>query len=367
MTTISFPSTPQMRVIAAGVRGNVPTLVWGGPGIAKSATLTDHGNKWGFLTKVIIGSIRDSTDFLGLPVEQNGRVTYSPPQWALEANAAEKSLIIFDEFTTSPASVMKAMLRVVQEREVGDLQLTDTVRILAIANPPDVAVDGNELAPPNANRFMHVDWSFDADTWLSDVLTNFEQTHVNSLDALTVPQTEANRARAAGLVTGYLRRNTASLNPGVPRGVDQAGRAWASPRAWTNLINVMAHIDPRDTTAQRLAVFGCVGEGEGRAFTEHLVAAGLIDPERVLADPTSVDWTNNRPDHLYALIGAVTSLVRSRGTAASWEQGMAAFTECYEQGRPDIPVTGVIDLLGSQPEGARLSARARNAFSRYVA
>lgn len=87
----------------------------------------------------------------------------------------------------------------------------------------------------------------------------------------------------------------------------------------------------------------------------------------MLADPTSVDWTNNRPDHLYALIGAVTSLVHSRGTAASWEQGMAAFTECYEQGRPDIRVTGVIDLLGCQPQGARLSTRARNAFSRYVA
>ncbi len=47
------------------------------------------------------------------------------------------------------------MLRILQEREVGELPLPATVALVATANPPAVAVDGWELPPPIANRLMH--------------------------------------------------------------------------------------------------------------------------------------------------------------------------------------------------------------------
>ena len=53
------------------------------------------------------------------------------------------------------------MLRVVLERTVGDLRLPAAVRVVAAANPPDEAADGWELAPPLANRLVHLDWPTD--------------------------------------------------------------------------------------------------------------------------------------------------------------------------------------------------------------
>ena len=35
----TFPSNPMMRAFAAGVRGNVPTVVWGDPGVGKTAKI----------------------------------------------------------------------------------------------------------------------------------------------------------------------------------------------------------------------------------------------------------------------------------------------------------------------------------------
>jgi hypothetical protein len=85
-----------------------------------------------------IGSIREATDFLGCGIEVGGgegrigHVAYAPPRWALAASQADRALVLFDELTTCPASVRKAMLRVVQERFAGELQLPGPSR----SSPP---------------------------------------------------------------------------------------------------------------------------------------------------------------------------------------------------------------------------------------
>ncbi len=129
-----------MRAFAAGVRGNVPTVVWGDPGVGKTAKIGAYPAAWGFHTETVVGSIREASDFLGLPIEVDGEVRYSPPAFARRAADADRALINFDELTTSAPSVSKAMLRIFQKREVGELQLPDTVALVAAANPPAVAV-----------------------------------------------------------------------------------------------------------------------------------------------------------------------------------------------------------------------------------
>ena len=136
----TFPSSPMMRAFAAGVRGNVPTVVWGDPGVGKTAKVSAYAAAWGFHTETVVGSIREASDFLGLPIEVDGEVRYSPPAFARRAADANRALINFDELTTSAPSVSKAMLRIFQKREVGELQLPDTVALVAAANPPAVAV-----------------------------------------------------------------------------------------------------------------------------------------------------------------------------------------------------------------------------------
>src|SRR5581483_1133846 len=111
--------------------------------------------------EVVIGSIREPTDFGGLPVVVAGGVTLAPPSWALRLVEAGHGLLFLDELTTAPPAVQAAMLRVVLERVAGDVRLPAEVRVVAAANPPEEAADGWELAPPLANRLVHLDWPTD--------------------------------------------------------------------------------------------------------------------------------------------------------------------------------------------------------------
>ena len=118
----------------------------------------------------MIASIREPSDFAGLPIIDRGdgsrapSVVFAPPSWATALADAGRGLAFFDEISTAPPAVQAAMLRVVLERTVGDLTLPDDVSIVAAANPPDQAADGWDLSPPLANRFCHLDWPVDART-----------------------------------------------------------------------------------------------------------------------------------------------------------------------------------------------------------
>ena len=81
-----------------------------------------------------------------------GHVAHAPPGRARHATEGRRALVFFDELTTAPPSVRKAMLRVLQERYAGDLALLDTVSLVVAANAPDSAVDGYDLYRPWRTR-----------------------------------------------------------------------------------------------------------------------------------------------------------------------------------------------------------------------
>ena len=312
----TFPSSPMMRACAAGVRGNVPTVVWGDPGVGKTAKIGAYACAWGFHTETVLGSIREASDFLGLPIEVDGEVRYSLSAFARRAAEADRALINFDELTTSAPSVSKAMLRIFQEREVGEPPLPATVALVAAANPPAVAVDGWELPPPIANRLMHLQWVFDADEWLTGVTTDFAHQVCPPLAAMLGPGDDAAKARVRGAVTAYLRAHRDQINAlsrverrgtgsSETAAVDpqKASGAWPSPRSSTNAMAAMEQLHDGDDEARYLVVKGCVGEGAARSYLAWLASADLYDPEAVLDDPGIVRWHGERPDKLFALLG----------------------------------------------------------------
>ena len=78
---------------------------------------------------------------------------------------------------------MAAMLRVIHERVVGEFNLHKNVVMLAAANPPAMSPGGSDLAPPVANRFIHLYWTPpSADQW-ADWLTGAEASATEAVDA----------------------------------------------------------------------------------------------------------------------------------------------------------------------------------------
>ena len=160
-----------------GGRWGLPRLYWGPPGPGKTSRGTATVHSLGLICLVILSSIRDPSDFNGIPVprevptfgpdgKQDGTrivMTMAPPDWAVEAARHKFVVIYFDEISTASPSVQAALLRVILEGVVGDFRLPPEVRFIAAANPANMASGGFELTTPMANRFGHENTNLNPD------------------------------------------------------------------------------------------------------------------------------------------------------------------------------------------------------------
>jgi len=264
-----------MRALAAGVRGNVPTLLWGMPGTTKTAVIEAIGRAWGYSVESLSGANREPSDFMGFPIEQDGVTSYSDLGWAKRLDDSDRGLAFFDELTTCAPSVQKVMLRIFQERIVGELPLGDHVVIVGAANPTEVAVDGWDLPAPVANRLMHLDWFLDTESWLENFVTDFKFVEYPSMDSMLNDGSPTEKLKAKSTVVAFLKTRPDMLMD-FPTNPVASGRGWPSPRSWTNAAAVISELHPYDTEAILLAVTGCVGDGAATEFVAWLIASDIV-------------------------------------------------------------------------------------------
>lgn len=333
--------------LALAARAGVPVLLWGSPGTGKTSAVRDLAEALGWPCEVVIASLREPSDFAGLPVVVDGEVRFAPPTWARRLAAVGHGLLFLDELTTAPPAVQAALLRVVLERVVGDLALPDDVAVVAAANPPGEAADGWDLAPPLANRFCHVDWDVDPRAWASGLELGFP---VPATAVLPADWTRSLPA-ARSLVATFVRaRPELALVP--PLAAAEAGRAWPSPRTWdmaSRLWAAAAAAGVARPVASRL-VTGAVGDGAGSEFLAWVDELDLPDPEAVLADPASFELPD-RPDRAHAALGAIAAVVAAHPTPERWAAGWKVLGVAGER-LPDVAATAARTLAACRPEGA---------------
>ena len=330
------------------------------PGVGKSARLCALGQRWGAHVEVVVGSIREPSDFLGMPVVgADGTTRFAPPAWASALAGAPSGLLFLDELSSAAPAVQKAMLRVLQERVVGDLRLPDSVAIVAAANPISTAVDGWFLAAPVANRLVHLEWETDLARWVEGSTVGFDRLGEPSLVDLLGERSEARRVAARTALLAFLRVRP-DLAVKVPGSPERASLGWPSLRSWTNAAAALGELDPADEDAWLAVAKGAVGEEAASELLAWRVANDLYDPEAVLADPKIVDWTT-RPDRIWALTGALAAL-GTTGGARRWAKALGALTACAEAKRPDLAIPAVRSLLEHRPEGADVPERTAEAF-----
>lgn len=349
-----------LRCLAASIQANVPVLVWGDPGGGKTAVITDLGESLGRHIEVVIGSTRDQTDYQGLPIEKDGDMTYASPAWVRRLNSAKKGLLVADEVNLGTSQVLKAQLRVFQERWVGEVRMDDSVSIVAMANPVDSSADALEITPPVANRFAHLDWDFDQDVWLSNLVSSFEHVEYPAISSMITAGSQADTLRARSLVAAFLKSNRGLIDQKVPEALGTRARdggvassyGYGTRRSWDNLGKVLSYLHHDDDAAVLTVARGLVGEGAGREFFNYYKSADLYDPEAVMDGTTKVDWHDGRDDRLYALVQAVTALAASRGTAEAFTKALAVFDEAVSEKKKDIVVPSVRTMLPRVPSGA---------------
>jgi hypothetical protein len=307
----------------------------------------------GWPCETVIASIREPSDFAGLPIVTHGasraRVEFAPPSWAVELADAGHGVVFFDEVSTAPPAVQAALLRVVLERTVGDLTLPDAVSVVAAANPPEQAADGWDLSPPLANRFCHLDWPVDPRMVADGFSGGWATPQPPRLADGWERRIPVMRSWIAGFFTVR-----PMLVVAVPEDAAGAGRAWPSPRTWDMTARLLAAAEAAGAgeLAESLLVRGCVGGGAGVEFLTWLAEADLPDPEAVLADPDSFVLPE-RGDRAYAALSSVAAAVAANPGDGRWERGWKAFGRASESA-PDVAAAAARTLARCRPPGAAI-------------
>jgi hypothetical protein len=340
------------RALATAVGARVPVLLWGGPGVGKTSAVREMAEASELPCEVVIASIREPSDFAGLPVvaADGTGVTLAAPQWAERLVAAGRGVLFLDEVSTAPPAVQAALLRVVLERSVGDLELPDDVAVVAAANPPDQAADGWDLAAALANRFCHLEWTLEAREWADGLLAGFTPMQVPKFDTDSM---DARLSVARSMVSAFVMARP-HLMYSPPRDAAGAGLAWPSPRAWAMTARLIAAADVAedDQDVKFTLVAGCVGTAVGAEFLAWSIDLELPDPEAVLADPDSY-VVPERGDRAYASLAAIVGAVLANNTPGRWEAAWYAIAAGVRDGKADIAVAAVRTLVQHRPDGAK--------------
>src|SRR5437899_650091 len=298
---------PVSTVLTLAVQAGVPALIWGPPGIGKSASVKAIAAALDVPIEVVIASIREPSDFGGLPAIFDHSVSFVPPAWARRLAEAGRGIAFFDEISTAAPAVQAGLLRVILDRVVGDLALPPTISMAAAANPPEQAAGGWELSAPLANRFWHGQWSLDASSWVDGMLSGWPEPLIER-----VPKTWADTLPSTAALVGGFIRHRPTLLLVVPDDASKAGGPWPSPRTWDMAAKLIAAAvaagHERLGDVAMTAVAGCVGPGPATEFLAWLKDVDLPDPEEILANPDKFKLPP-RSDRQFAVLASVAAVV----------------------------------------------------------
>ncbi|MFF2082042.1 AAA family ATPase [Kitasatospora sp. NPDC058162] len=347
----------QLEALTLAVAADLPVLLWGEPGIGKTAALNQLATALELPLTTVIASVHEPSDFSGLPIvgddpAQQG-IPLAPPDWAVRLVRAGRGLLFLDELSTAPPAVQAALLRLVLERRIGSLQLPPGVRIVAAANPRSSAADGWELSPPLANRFVHLQWVHD------------HEVVVRGLGGVwpvaTLPQLDPAELTAA---VGFARRAVCELLTVRPELVHRLpttetkrGGAWPSPRSWDMTLRLIAFATAAGSSREVLSLLirGTVGDGPGLELMAAMDRMDLPDPELLLADPASAVLPE-RGDLRQVVLDGVVAAVRNRPERARWDAAWALLVRAMATGAPDVLVVPATTLASLRRENWEVPA-----------
>ena len=317
-----------------------PSLWWGLPGIGKTRHIEAMATAIKHWLETVIASIRDPSDFSGLPFLNDGGVRLAPPQWALNLVNSPRGILFFDELTTAPPACQAGLLRVVHDLVVGELPLPKTTRVIAAANPPEQAAGGFELAPPMANRFWHFDVEVNANQWVSGMLSGFPDPTIRILPDDWKNHVPEQRALGAAFI-----RSRPDMLHVLPKTEAEAGKAWPSHRTWDMLCNMMAaHRAYRGSDESRIELArGCVGTGAANEYVSYVENLDLPDPQWLLQNPSKFE-VPPRGDQQFAVLAGVAAATVADLTDHNWKAAWEIMAIAAEKGYTDVAAGAVRTL-----------------------
>lgn len=360
-------------------RAGLVPLLWGLPGIGKTALIRALAAKHNLPLHILIPSTMDPADVNGLPAlkhitvpgdggeEVEAIVTENTLQyWAEDLIRRGEGILFFDEASTAPPAVQAALLSVLQGRLVSGRKLPDKVWMVAAANEATDAADGWELAPPLANRFAHLQVRFNQEAWLEGMAVNFNRPYENEYE-------RSRQVFERSRITGFIKSPMgAQFALKMPSTAAESGKAWPSPRSWDNLANALANIDPnaggeddrRSASAVRhMLIEAFVGQQAANEFMTFSDSLDLPSTQEVLDGPEKIDWDSMSSSEVYIIVQSIIPILNESNV----EKVLKVFEFIVENHskHKDVVIGRayvLIDAMAGIPRGATLITKSLHTF-----
>jgi len=148
-----------------------PMMLWGPPGIGKSAVIRELTEELGIGFIDVRLAQREPVDIRGLPVPRDDRSGVDwivSSEWPREQQEGyvPRGIILFDEITAADPSLQVAAYEFILDRRLGMLyEVPDGWFIVAAGNRTEDGAVARAMSSALANRFCHLELRADAGGW----------------------------------------------------------------------------------------------------------------------------------------------------------------------------------------------------------
>lgn len=274
-------STQARKSLLKAFKVQRPLFLWGPPGIGKSELVEGITDELGGLMIDLRLGQMEPTDIRGIPFynKDSGKMDWAPPvELPDEETASQYPIVVLflDELNSAAPSVQSAAYQLILNRRIGKYVLPKNVVMVAAGNRESDKGVTYRMPTPLANRFIHQEMKVDFASYQTWAVLN--GIHKD--------------------VVGYLSFAKQDL---YDFDAKSASRAFATPRSWTFVSQLLDDEDSDDDTLTNL-VAGTVGEGLAVKFMAHRKVAGRMPkPEDILSGKVK-DLNVKEVSAMYSLV-----------------------------------------------------------------
>ncbi|MGD9888034.1 MAG: AAA family ATPase [Halothiobacillaceae bacterium] len=269
--------------IEAATKGeHTPLMLWGAPGVGKSALVAQAAQNCGVPMIDLRLSQLEPSDLRGMPYQNKGLVEWAIPSMLPDAlRHGARGVLFLDEINAALPQVAAAAYQLILDRRLGDYRLPAGWAILAAGNRLGDRGVTYAMPAPLANRFTHVELEPSLADWL----------------------VWASEAGVDARLQAFLRQRPDLLMV-FPERANQ--HAFPSPRSWVFADRALVKF-AHEPDLLEPALMACVGEVAGLLFAAYL-ARPALDLDALLAEAHPV--LPQDADARWAVLDA--ALVRTR-------------------------------------------------------
>jgi len=150
--------------VTAMIASQIPTFIWGPPGIGKSSIVKQIAEKNAYAFIDLRLALMDPTDLKGIPFydKDEHQALWAPPSFLPREG---KGILFLDELNSAPPAVQASAYQLILDRKVGEYTLPEGWAIVAAGNREGDRGVVYRMPSPLANRFVHLDMDVSVDDW----------------------------------------------------------------------------------------------------------------------------------------------------------------------------------------------------------